>query len=84
MSQPHTTQALAILGHLLGPLKPWIEDESVEEILVNRPDEIWIECHGHFKRARVELPPLAIRSAITVLGRLAGKDVGTSSGPRCG
>ncbi|MHB1543451.1 MAG: CpaF family protein [Gammaproteobacteria bacterium] len=83
MPQSHTTQALTILGHLLAPLRPWFEDESVEEIMVNRPDEIWIECHGRFKRAGVELSPLSIRSAITVLGRMVGKDVGTSGGSSC-
>ncbi len=78
MRNSYSTQALVILGHLLRPLRVWLEDESVEEIMVNRPDEIWIESHGKFERASVELSPLSIRSAITVLGRLVGKDTGTS------
>ncbi len=45
--------------------------------MVNRPDEIWIESRGRYESPGIVLAPLAIRSAITALGRLAGRDIGT-------
>lgn len=28
---------------LLQPLRPWLDDASVSEILINRPEEVWVE-----------------------------------------
>ncbi len=72
-----TTPATTLLGLLFAPLQPWLADPEVEEIMVNRPDEIWVESRGRFESPGLVLPPLAIRSAITALGRLAGRDIGT-------
>jgi Flp pilus assembly CpaF family ATPase len=45
--------------------------------MINRPDEIWIESRGRYESPGIVLAPLAIRSAITALGRLVGRDIGT-------
>lgn len=50
--------------------------------MINRPDEIWIESGGRSTRLEVELSPRSIRSAITVLGRLVGRDLGMSGSRR--
>ena len=31
------------LDAYLAPLRPWLERDSVTELLVNRPGELWIE-----------------------------------------
>lgn len=31
---------------LLAPIQTWFEDRAVSEILLNRPEEIWVEKHG--------------------------------------
>lgn len=36
-----------------GPLQPLIEDEDVSDILVNGPDNVWVERHGRLTRADV-------------------------------
>jgi pilus assembly protein CpaF len=36
-----------------GPLEPLIADESISDILVNRPDEIWVERRGRLERVDV-------------------------------
>ena len=72
-----TPPASTLLGLLFAPLEPWLADPEVEEIMVNRPDEIWVESRGRYESPGIVLAPLAIRSAITALGRLAGRDVGT-------
>ena len=51
----------------LAPLRPWLERESVTEILVNRPGELWIEDAAHPGMQRIELPEIDDR----LLQRLA-------------
>ena len=36
----------ATLGHLLAPLKPFMDDDAISEILVNGYDEIFVEQGG--------------------------------------
>ena len=43
------------LDAYLAPLRPWLERESVTEILVNRPGEIWVEDAAHPGMQRIEL-----------------------------
>jgi len=41
--QPREGPRSVYLEAYLAPLRPWLERESVTEILVNRPGEVWIE-----------------------------------------
>lgn len=55
------------LDAYLAPLRPWLERETVTEILVNRPGEIWVEDAAQAGMARVALPAMDDR----LLQRLA-------------
>ncbi|RAK52186.1 P-type DNA transfer ATPase VirB11 [Phenylobacterium deserti] len=44
------------LDAYLAPFRPWLDRESVTEILVNRPGELWIEDAGRPSMERIELP----------------------------
>jgi len=46
------------LDAYLAPLRPWLERESVTEILVNRPGEIWVEDADIGGMSRVSLPAM--------------------------
>lgn len=46
------------LDAYLTPFRPWLERESVTEILVNKPGELWIEDAAHPGMQRIELPAL--------------------------
>lgn len=46
-------QRSVYLDIYLAPFRPWLERESVTEIIVNRPGEIWIEDAGHGEMVRV-------------------------------
>jgi len=46
------------LDAYLAPLRPWLERESVTEILVNRPGELWVEDAGQPGMQRVALPAI--------------------------
>ncbi|GGC06451.1 P-type DNA transfer ATPase VirB11 [Novosphingobium endophyticum] len=55
------------LDAYLAPLRPWLERETVTEILVNRPGEVWVEDAAHPGMQRVHLPEMDNR----LLQRLA-------------
>jgi type IV secretion system protein VirB11 len=46
------------LDAYLAPLRPWLERESVTEILVNRPGELWIEDAAQPGMQRIALPAI--------------------------
>lgn len=46
------------LDAYLAPLRPWLERETVTELLVNRPGELWVEDAGHPGMQRIALPAL--------------------------
>lgn len=46
------------LDAYLAPFRPWLERESVTEILVNRPGELWIEDAERPGMQRITLPEL--------------------------
>jgi len=67
------------LDAYLAPFRPWLERETVTEILVNRPGELWVEDaahpHGHGAgMQRIELPEIDDR----LLQRLAEQVARTS------
>jgi type IV secretion system protein VirB11 len=55
------------LDAYLAPLRPWLDRETVTEILVNRPGEIWVEDAAAHGMQRVHLPEMDNR----LLQRLA-------------
>jgi len=48
----------AYLDAYLAPFTPWLARDSVTEILVNRPGEVWIEDSAHPGMQRVEAPEI--------------------------
>lgn len=62
-----------MLSDILRPIAPWLESPEVQEIMVNGPDDVWIEEGGVTKRLEVSLNEISIGSAIDVLARIVGK-----------
>lgn len=63
------------LKELLGPIQPFLEDDSIDEIMINSPTEVWVEMHGEKIRTGLSVDSTALRAAIQTLGRLENKDV---------
>jgi type IV secretion system protein VirB11 len=55
------------LDAYLAPFRHWLERETVTEILVNRPGELWIEDAAHSGMQRIDAPEIDAR----LLQRLA-------------
>lgn len=56
--QPDTVTHSVYLDAYLAPLRQWLDRETVTEILVNRPGEVWIEDAAHPGMQRIDLPEL--------------------------
>jgi type IV secretion system protein VirB11 len=73
MTLPAETQVVEMgqdgvyLRSFLRPIETWLSRPDITEILVNRPEEIWIERHGAAHMERVAVPELTA----TALSRLA-------------
>ncbi|WP_282944358.1 TadA family conjugal transfer-associated ATPase [Cellulomonas endometrii] len=50
-----------VLAELLGagPLQPLLDDPGVTDVLVNGPQDVWVERHGGLQRAAVDLGDVA-------------------------
>jgi type IV secretion system protein VirB11 len=57
------------LDAYLGPFRPWLERETVTEIIVNRPGEVWIEDAGASAMQRIAVPEVTD----VLMARLAGQ-----------
>lgn len=63
MNQLHE-EAIRVLKDRLEPLIPYMEDDSVNEIMINSHGNYFIESRGRIERVEVDLPPFAIEAAI--------------------
>jgi pilus assembly protein CpaF len=65
-----------ILRQKLSSIYAYLEDASVQEVMVNSPKDIWIERNGQYERLDVQIAPVDLESAITVLSNINGKGKG--------
>jgi pilus assembly protein CpaF len=74
---------LALFERLLGDaITGWLRDPHVNEVMINRPDDIWLERHGEFRRLPVTLTPAAVRGALQVAASIARTTLGLAEGER--
>ncbi len=60
-------KALEVLRGALRPILPYLDSPDVQEIMINRPDQIWVESAGRMQRIQETLQPLAVEMAIRAL-----------------
>lgn len=73
-------QVLHQVQDTLGVLRPFFEDEEVNEIMVNGPNEVFISRAGKELRAPVQLGAGEIWAAITLVATMLSKEVGEKAG----
>lgn len=56
-----------------------MDDPSISEIMVNRPDEVWVKQGGAMHRVDSGMDEVRLRTAIQSLARIENKDVAESS-----
>ena len=80
MDRASKEHAIGMLSDILAPIGAYLARADVQEIMINAPNEVWVEERGITRRLDVELGDVAIRSAIDMLARIVGK-VADKDGP---
>jgi Flp pilus assembly CpaF family ATPase len=75
MDRQQADHAQELLEQYLEPIRDYLRDDSVQEIMINSSASIWVEQQGRIFRIEPHLDDTAIRSAIALMGRLDNKDV---------
>jgi pilus assembly protein CpaF len=66
------------LGH--GPLEPLLDDDTITEVMVNGPDEVWIERQGRLYETTVRFNDVAhLRRIINKIAGQVGRRIDESS-----
>lgn len=63
----------------LGPIQQYLEDESIEEIWINQPNELFIARSGVSERIFLRLPEVEIRSIVERMLRHSGRRLDRST-----
>lgn len=65
-----------LLAQFLGPVMTALDDPACEEVMINAPDSIWVESRKTgMQKMDYLLSSEAVFGAISMLGRIEGKDV---------
>ena len=60
-------KSLDVLRGALRPILAYLDSPDIQEIMINRPDEIWVESCGVMQRITATLSPIAVEMAIKAL-----------------
>ena len=56
---------------LLRPLRPWLDNPQVSEVMINAADTVWVEEAGRLRRLAVVLPAASLRPLVRLFATLS-------------
>lgn len=75
MTIPREIFEQTILG-FFEPIRPFLDDATVSEVMINGPDEIWIERKGRLSRTEARFPSHeSLMSALRNLSQFVGRQL---------
>lgn len=69
-------EAIPLLRHALAPFSPWLNDDSVEDILMNRPGEVYIQAGGRTTCHEVPVDFIDQQGIAILAAAIKGQNVG--------
>ena len=79
MERSTKNNTIQLLQNSLRPIAAYMDDPQVQEIMINAPDNVWIERDGVVFKTDIRISEVEIRSAITLLAKMSGKDAKAGS-----
>lgn len=67
--------ALGVFRSSLMAVMPYLNDDDVQEVMINKPNDVWVESFGEMKKVPVVLDGNSIESAIRALASANGRAV---------
>ena len=67
--------AYEILKDTLSPLEPFLRDEAVQEIMINAPDNIWLERRGVLERTNGFIEADMLLASMELLARAVNQEL---------
>lgn len=65
---------VATINHYLAPIKPYLDDPGITEVMINRADEIYVERDGRLEKTDARFPDEeAYEAAVTNILQFTGK-----------
>lgn len=62
------------IRNFLSPIQRWLDDESVTEIMINGPHEIWVEIEGKVKKVEAQFRDEdSLRAAVNNIAQSVGR-----------
>ncbi|MBX3451416.1 MAG: CpaF family protein [Planctomycetaceae bacterium] len=66
----------ASLGFFLDPIRPFLQDDTISEVMVNGPDEVYIERRGRLEKTNARFPSAdALLSAVHNVAQYVGREI---------
>lgn len=76
MADPKESVYLNTIRNFLGPIMPLLDDESITEVMINGPKEIWVESAGKIKKTDVQFASEdALRAAVNNIAQSVGRRI---------
>lgn len=77
-SSSYAARCLASVYGSLQPIRQYLEDESINEIQINGPSDVFVRRGGRDIKLDIALPASAISGAISVIAAMNEKEVGST------
>jgi P-type conjugative transfer ATPase TrbB len=74
MDRPTRKHYQEMLREAFRPIHAYLDDADVQEIMINGPNNIWVERSGITRNPTVEMSEIQISNAIEILAKLSNKD----------
>lgn len=76
MDQQTRSNAHVLLRNSLNAVRELLDDDHVQEVMINGPDDVWVERAGdRLRKTDIRISALEIGSAIQLLASIENKDV---------
>lgn len=72
--------AIDMLADFLTPVASFLKSQTVQEVMINGPNDVWIEEDGVLRHEPdIEISEIQINAAIEIMARLVGKEASAST-----
>lgn len=63
------------LRGFLKPISPYLDDDSVTEIMINGPEDIWVERHGQLVKSQARFSEEGLLAAVRNVAQFVGREL---------